>query len=230
MQPATTALATTPDAAPPDRDTPAVPAPTEAGQAALDAARALGRRTRDAAGLQGGLNALRRLVRCLGVCPGARRARDRRHLPGQPEGQLRANHHPPLPGSPGQDAPAQRPALRSRALRHPGAAAGPAARARPPGAEGHGPHPAPAAPAPCGVRPHRPRPARPRAAADRLRRRAPPLRAGSAAGRGRGRRPAAAPAARQDGPGGAERGSSGTRCSPAAGRSRLGCSPRPGAR
>ena len=43
MQPQVTALATTPDAASPDRDIPAIPAPTEAGQAALDAARALGR-------------------------------------------------------------------------------------------------------------------------------------------------------------------------------------------
>jgi len=43
MQSATTALATTLDAAPPDGDTPVAPAPTEAGQAALDAARALGR-------------------------------------------------------------------------------------------------------------------------------------------------------------------------------------------
>ncbi len=48
MQPATTALITrpdvaSPDVASPDRDTPVVPAPTAAGQAALDAARALGR-------------------------------------------------------------------------------------------------------------------------------------------------------------------------------------------
>ncbi len=51
MQPHATALATTPDG-----DTPAVPAPTEAGQAALDAAQAPRRSARDAAGLQGGLN------------------------------------------------------------------------------------------------------------------------------------------------------------------------------
>ena len=51
MQPHATALATTPDG-----DTPAVPAPTEAGPAALDAAQAPRRSARDAAGLHGGLN------------------------------------------------------------------------------------------------------------------------------------------------------------------------------
>ncbi len=72
MRPQANALAITPDLD--------APAPTEAGQAAVDAARALGRRAcraRDAAGLQGGLGARRRLVRGQGVRSGAGRARDR---------------------------------------------------------------------------------------------------------------------------------------------------------
>jgi len=129
----------------------------------------------DAARLPGRLGALRRLVRAGRVHPGAGRPGDGRRLSRQPQRHPCADHDPPAAVGDRQDAPVQRPAVEPVAPRHPGAAAGAAAPARPPGAESRGAVAGPAAPSGRHLRPQRPRPARSRHAAVRLRRRAAPF-------------------------------------------------------